>query len=289
MWRPSASMILLARVKSCTKSEFNYKILVQKRSGGISLGGMYAFPGGVFDEEDGSLERTSLRELYEETGILHYSAGDDLTKIREILKSNPSSFNSLIQESNFPPMYHYCTFLTPTFEKKRYSTVFFVSEICSTESRDIVADGIETELTMWLHPDEAIDMHTHQKIKMLPPQFYIFHELSKHHCIDQLMSVLSKGGPLHHQNGTASLDRKSKYHPDNLLALIDCRGYPAMQPSPIELDDNSIDEMPDSSVVVLSLPCDEHHHIYPGQADQRHRIYCGTPIGTGKYKLERNF
>jgi 8-oxo-dGTP pyrophosphatase MutT (NUDIX family) len=285
MWRPSASMILLSRLKCCVKTDFNYKILVQKRGGNISLGGMYAFPGGVFDEEDSNLERTVLRELYEETGILHYSAGSDRETLRGQLKATPSSFNSLIKEPSFPPMYHYCTFVTPTFEKKRYSTAFFISEICSTESTDIVADGTETELNEWLDPTEAIGMHTQGKIKMLPPQFYIFHELSKHRCIDKLIIELSKGS----QYSAFSPDRKSRFHPDKLMGMIDCRGYPAMQPSPVEADKTSIGDASEDSIVTLSLPCDEFHHIYPGQEGQRHRIYCGKPIGTGTYKLEKNY
>lgn len=279
MWRPSASMILLKRLTKPTTSGYNYKILCQKR-GNISNRGLYAFPGGAYDKEDISLLKTALRELYEETGILHYHGNDnEFSMLRRQLDSDPEYVHSLWgAASNIPEVFHYCTFITPIFEKKRFSTMFFLSEICHTRTDNMVTDGAEVELNHWLDPAVVLFMHQQADIKMLPPQFYIFHNLSRHRCIDGLLTELRE---VSREN-----TKSRRYCPDEVTTTTDCRGYPPMRPTPVTAQMPSGDDV--DAVVTLALPLDEQHDVYPGASGDRHRIRAVKPIGTGSYSFEVN-
>lgn len=222
---------------------------------------------------------TSLRELFEETGIL---LGQPVThqdlpcraaidSERQSLKKDPSAFQRILHgystSARVDDLLHFCTFITPTFEKRRYETHFFAAEVDEADCSAMAADGHETAALLWLDPAEAVELQKTKKISFLPPQFYIFNTLSKSQDIDSIFSTES-----------ISLN---KYNRKTGVAT-DFRGLPAILPTVVRSAAST------GAAVTLALPFDEAHDQWPGDAGSRHRIVCGTPIGYGDYILEDN-
>lgn len=278
-WRLSASTVLLRR---CAKlsSGYDYKVLFLKR-GNISLAGMHAFPGGAHELSDKCMKETALRELFEETGVLP-GLGSSVTERsieywRKELRKDAKQFHHCITdlkiEIDFATLHHFCTFVTPIFEKKRFITPFFLTEVCENSCKFLEADGFETESVNWVDPSEALQMNVQGHMKYLPPQFYIMHELSKHVYLDDVLQCVHTQPPLAHTDDA--------YSAENIMTKFDVRGYPPMQPEVLK-------EESDGTKVVLSLPFDEAHVAHKGSDRQRHRMHCPLPMGSGGYELEQN-
>ncbi|KAK3273331.1 hypothetical protein CYMTET_18419 [Cymbomonas tetramitiformis] len=276
LWRLSATTIVLRRLKT-TGSNFDYKILLQKR-GNISRAGMYTFPGGVHEKEDNDLRMTAIRELFEEAGVLlcdRYCGDvseDSFNAWRSSVRQDPSQFQEMLNQlharTRSSELHHFCTFMTPKREKRRYTTLFFIAEVSDDECRFMKADGTETASLSWVDPDEALKLNASGKIAIMPPQFYVLKELSQFTSIQEIISALQT-------------EKGYEFSTDVAQALFDVRGFPAMQPHPIPQDSSE-------PTIALCLPYDEVHPEMPGGIGKRHRIYSKAPLGTGGYSLEKN-
>jgi 8-oxo-dGTP pyrophosphatase MutT (NUDIX family) len=260
---------------------------------------MFTFPGGAYDDSDQSLKITAIRELFEETGVvLNINIPHDLKKTmsttnrslkewRKLVQSNPTKYSeflssissSFIESSNYSNLYHFCTFITPDFEPKKFTTLFYLTEFPSHKSHQLEADGYETDSLLWLTPHEALEQNSQGQMVFLPPQFYILSELislssnsSSFSTLDQLFSTLS-------------ISPCSVSHfPQQIEGLIDCRGYPALKPYPLATPSGS------QSSMTLTLPYDECHPFHPPRQEGKkyHRIECRLPMGQGGYTLRKS-
>lgn len=227
------------------------------------------------------MRATALRELLEETGIhlqnppsvpgkqITAPSREDIQKARGQLRTHPSHYRRLTDEMQWPPprqdILHYCTFVTPTFEKRQYETHFYLAEVSEEECETMSADGEETAALMWLNPAEAVSMQQNAQISFLPPQYYIFNDFSKNKDIDDLLGRIKKGAKAEGGKG------------------LDARGYPAMRPERLS---PAFSESEPSSLT-LTLPFDEAHTEWPGRPGQTHRIICGLPMGSSSFCLEK--
>lgn len=305
----SAITILLRPKAKKLGSRYNYEILCLKR-GNISRSGMWTFPGGTYEESDNNLMVTAVRELFEETGVTLFQnpfSNQSISAVlisdwRKNIRNDSKKFANFLQEmgdisvSEFD-LHHYCTFSTPSFEKRKYTTLFFLGKFITNNYDHIIADGSETAMLKWLDPLEAMANNASGLMPYLPPQHYIFHELSAFFDIDDAFSSLHTNSP--------PCGGNSVYSPLNVPHLIDARGFPLMQPVVVDRGDDS-----DTGTLTLCMPGDiayrhassdtpfvcrdaydktiDHSDIdRKGGADRHHRIYCTLPMGTG-YRLVRN-
>ena len=281
--RLSATTILLRRVRPNPSSRYDYQLLMQKR-GNISRAGTYTFPGGVFEDSDRHVKVTAVRELFEETGVLLRDRAMPLDPVvleswRLRVHDDPSKFDSMLQVLNIDikdgeKLQHFCTFITPEFEKRKYTTLFFLTEGSEAELRGMAADGTETETLEWLDPEEALAKNRTGEMKFLPPQFYVLSELSHYFEINRVFShLLECTQDYAHGDVTALFSRR------NAKERVDGRGFPAMQPHPVPGEDKK--------TIVLTLPYDAEHHQYPGRPSQVHRVVAHMPMGIGRYFLRK--
>jgi hypothetical protein len=190
----------------------------------------------------------------------------DVQSSRSLLRSNPNQFDSILQNLHISPranMLHYCTFMTPTFEKRQYETHFFLAEVGEEECQTMEADGEETESLLWLNPVEAMEMQRDGNISFLPPQYYIFDDFAKDGDIDALVSRLTP---------VVGKQREDK--------RLDARGFPPMRPCLVH-------DASTAASMTLALPYDEAHEEWPGRPGQMHRVLCGLPMGRGEYTLQK--
>mgnify|MGYP000901319656 CR=1 FL=1 len=275
LWRLSSTCVLLRqRAKSAAASNYDYQVLLQKR-GNVSRKGTFVFPGGVYEEEDQDLKTTALRELFEETGVLlcsghrlnSASVWEWRKKVHEKAGAFPDMLSTLRVSMRYSALKHFCTFVTPEMEKRKYTTLFFLAESSEADLRFLEADGLETSSLAWVDPGEAIEYNNSGKMPFLPPQFYVFKVLSQYHSIGEIReNIFDQGG------------EGSDFSSSNAGSLIDMRGFPAMQPHPLFKESTK-------EKIVMALPFDSAHHKFPGRAGQKHRINCRMPMGKGGYEL----
>lgn len=139
-----------------------------------------------------TLALTAARECFEETGLLPWAApvdgpaaGEGSLGQRDAVREQASAFQPVMECTGVPrsaeergpwlgetliPMGR---FITPTFEKRRYDTAFFLSTVDEDSLPAGVAeeDGSETTSLLWLTPEEALAGHANGKFRMLPPQW----------------------------------------------------------------------------------------------------------------------
>eukprot|EP00656_Telonema_subtile_P025729 TRINITY_DN27768_c0_g1_i1.p1 TRINITY_DN27768_c0_g1~~TRINITY_DN27768_c0_g1_i1.p1 ORF type:complete len:281 (-),score=42.57 TRINITY_DN27768_c0_g1_i1:99-941(-) len=269
--RLSASCVILKRE---TGGDRDFSVLMQRRGRTISRAGFFVFPGGVHEPSDTDLKATAARELFEESGILLSDTppASSLKPWRKTVHDNPAQFDVMLAQLGANvrrgSLHHYVTFITPSFETRKYTTLFFLAEITEREACAGLADGHETEELQWMDPSEALAKLARGEIQMLPPQFYVLSELCQHKKLDAVLEQVSAARLSEQVSVETCVDR------------LDARGYPAMQPLPVQTDDEQ--------GITLALPKDEEHHQFPGVKGARHRIVCRLPVGQGNYVLQRN-
>jgi 8-oxo-dGTP pyrophosphatase MutT (NUDIX family) len=146
----------------------------------------------------------AIRETFEEAGILlggkttgnFVSFHDEkvlkrFNDYRHQLNASQITLAEIAQKekiSFFPDaLIPYAHWITPEFEKKRFSTRFFLAKLPPNQTP--VADAIELTKSLWVTPQEALEMHREQKIILMPPTFKTIEELSAFRDIDELFSA----------------------------------------------------------------------------------------------------
>ena len=170
----------------------------------------------VFDPcrllQDSSLPRekalgffiAAIRETFEEAGILlggkttgnFVSFHDEkvLKRFNDYRRELNSSQITLVEiarkENIFLFLYTlipYSHWITPEFEKKRFNTRFFLAKL--PPGQTTVADAMELTESLWVTPQEALEMHRRKKIILMPPTLKTIEELFAFRNIDELFSA----------------------------------------------------------------------------------------------------
>jgi 8-oxo-dGTP pyrophosphatase MutT (NUDIX family) len=170
----------------------------------------------VFDPsrllQDGSLSSekarrffiAAIRETFEESGILlggkttgyFVSFRDEkvLKRFNDYRHQLNASQITLVdiarkEEISFFPdaLIPYAHWITPEFEKKRFSTRFFLAELPPDQTP--VADAMELTESIWVTPQKALAMHRQKEIILMPPTLKTIEELSAFRDIKELFSA----------------------------------------------------------------------------------------------------
>lgn len=197
--RPSASVIVI--------NGQNEVLLVQRNPKSRSFAGAHVFPGGNFDPvQDGSLELTAIRELFEETGLLLASplTGDrnrtpsnkTLDTARELVHSQQLQFRDFLSRHALAPhvksLLPFTQWVTPPSIPRRFRTSFYVAflEDRTTEFEGFAAGkkhdrlptpdgGQEVIAARFVHPLAALAESRAHEIALMPPQVYLLTTLAE--------------------------------------------------------------------------------------------------------------
>jgi 8-oxo-dGTP pyrophosphatase MutT (NUDIX family) len=148
----------------------------------------------------------AVRETFEESGVL--LAGADA---RSVVDSDPTSDPSWeadrqglidrrfslsellvrrelrLRADLLRPWAHW---VTPEVEPKRYDTRFFVAAMpVGQRTRQV---GGESDRTVWLRPQEAIDRHAAGELAMLPPTVFTLAELTTYSSVDSVLEAANE-------------------------------------------------------------------------------------------------
>lgn len=226
--RVSSSVILVRKSATPTMGQ-DYQILLLKRNPGISFGGLYAFPGGMVEQQDhvepwrdqmphffaetGKKHQDFtkrvcvLRELFEETNYLFATKNgneakevdslenykgthkEDFLKFSKACGINPDLDNLRGFQRVASPIGFH-----PTNDTQFY--LYFMDEKKQQE-RPMILNHEEFTEHKWLSPDEALQMYSDKQIPLFPPQLFLitflkFLSNSYNHLKDEVAAKLQQ-------------------------------------------------------------------------------------------------
>ncbi len=156
--RQAASVILLRG------GEETLEVLLVKRTPEARfMGGVWVFPGGAVDADegdgDGAHRLAAVRELQEEASI-ELSGPDELVK--------------------------FSRWITPAVVKTRFDTHFFLGTL--PEGQEPAIDGQECVDLGWFSPRAALDAHAQEEILLVFPTIKHLEQLSEFATVEELLA-----------------------------------------------------------------------------------------------------
>lgn len=146
--------------------------LMLRKNSKIAFGGMWVFPGGRIDAEDGEghddMEQcariAAAREAMEEAG----------------LDVDPGA---MCWFSHWTP---------PAVGNRRFETWFFAAR---APKGDVCIDDGEITESQWITPQEALDKQARGEVELVPPTYLSLHYLAKHSPTSEALAVLDAQDP----------------------------------------------------------------------------------------------
>ena len=179
-----ATKILPAATVSLLRDrDDGFETLMLRKNSKIAFGGMWVFPGGRVDDQDGEpgdepvtrARIAAVREAEEEAS----------------LKLDPAD---LVWFSHWTP---------PPIHIRRYSTWFFAAR---TPASDVTIDDGEITESQWIRPGTALAKRGKQEIELVPPTLITLHYLSGYETVDAALAGLAAGGVRHYVTRVAPSD-----------------------------------------------------------------------------------
>ena len=170
--RPVSELVPAATVILLRDAPEGPETLMLRKNSRVAFGGMWVFPGGRVDDEDGApgdemLERArfaAVREAEEESSV-QLTASD------------------LVWVSHWTP---------PEVEIRRFSTWFFAARAPDT---DVEIDDGEITASQWVRPSDALTQQREREIELAPPTFVTLHTLSQYPTVDAALEGLAAEEP----------------------------------------------------------------------------------------------
>ena len=211
--RPAATVMLL-------RDTFGpLEVFMMRRTTKAAFaGGMYVFPGGAVDVADGdgdssrgdtSYEMASIRECFEEAGVLLACDGDGctvrfdapdvqarFTAYRHVVHAGERSMTSVLDAEGLTPrlgdLAWVAHWITPFGEVRRFDTRFYVAAM--PDDQDPLHDDVETVDSLWVEPSVALERAMAGELLMLPPTTANLRFLADHGSVDHALDAARRVG-----------------------------------------------------------------------------------------------
>jgi 8-oxo-dGTP pyrophosphatase MutT (NUDIX family) len=172
---PAATVILLRDTSD------GLETLMLRKNSRISFGGMWVFPGGKIDSDDGEPDAAmesrarvaAAREAREETGLA-VEPGD------------------MVWFSHWTP---------PPMGNRRFATWFYAAPAPAVE---VTIDQGEIIESRWISAIDAMAQQASGEIELAPPTYVTLHYLSRYSDTSAALSGLGAGEPRHYATHIAS-------------------------------------------------------------------------------------
>ena len=174
--RDAAAVILIRERAVSGEAEI---FMLRRHSGASFMARSYVFPGGTADPGDRDLEETAVRELFEEAGVLlghGVVPSTSLTGWRRQVRDG-ASLVALAASAGVrldtETLHYFAHWITPSFERKRFSARFFIAKLPSGQTPSF--DNLETVDQIWVTPEEALKRT--RELRLPPPQLRTMYDL----------------------------------------------------------------------------------------------------------------
>ena len=179
----------------------------------------------------------ACRELFEEAGVLLATSAAEpadegeqrhwgqLIKNREAVAGGHESFEELLRKEslqlNAQNLGYWAHWITPSAEKRRFDTRFFVAKLPSGQSPS--ADGREITETRWMTPVAALQAQRDGSIFLPPPTLRTLEDISLFQTQKDLFAFANKQTPF------AIMPKISKAGTDTSIVLPWDREYATLE------------------------------------------------------------
>ena len=199
--RPAATIIVLRPQLDTGAAE----VLLLQRSRKVGFfPRAWVFPGGRLDDEDHHLTYrgqvpglpadaapfavAAIRECFEESGIW-LGRGTPAPELRDRLLDTRTG---IVPEDGITPdlsrLRQWAWWATPTAEKRRYDTRFFITCLGHAESAHATHDTRETVDSQWMTPAAAVHAARAGELFVAPPTWRTLQELAEFSSLDAIWS-----------------------------------------------------------------------------------------------------
>ena len=170
-----AELVAAATVVLLRDTSDGLETLMLRKNSKIAFGGMWVFPGGRIDDDDGSPDD----EMVDRARIAAAREADEEASLR----LDP---RDLVWFSHWTP---------PPVEIRRFSTWFFAAPAPAHE--ETIDDG-EIVDSRWLSPRAALEQQRAGDIELVPPTFVTLHYLQPFATAAEALQGLAPEGPRHY-------------------------------------------------------------------------------------------
>lgn len=206
-----------------------FKVFLVKRHGKSGfMASAHVFPGGVIEEDDSSFERychgrspsecagvlnetneslalrahvAAIRETFEEAAMLLCTGSsvneDERTQARDELNDGTIHFGDVLERFDsrldLAELHPFARWITPTVERRRYDTHFFLT--IAEEHESGVHDEREVTAGDWLDPAYAIEAANAGEIILPPPTLHTLLLLAGCESIEQALQLCPPSPP----------------------------------------------------------------------------------------------
>ena len=163
---PAATVVLLR------DGTDGMETLMLRKNSKIAFAGMWVFPGGRIDVEDG----TDNEDMEQRARIAAAREAQE----EATLEINPAS---MCWFSHWTP---------PALGNRRFETWFFAAPAPAGEVR---IDNGEITDSQWITPQQALEKHRSGDIELVPPTYVSLHYLAEHDCTKTALAALDDQEP----------------------------------------------------------------------------------------------
>jgi 8-oxo-dGTP pyrophosphatase MutT (NUDIX family) len=165
-----AATVLLLR-----DGESGMETLMLRKNSKIAFGGMWVFPGGRIDDDDGA-ENAPMEDR-----ARHAAAREAMEEVELKVAAEDMAWFS-----HWTP---------PELGNRRFITWFFAAP--APEGVVTIDDG-EIKESQWLSPADALVKHRAGDIEIVPPTYVTLHYLSAYTSVEEAMVALEQVEPRHY-------------------------------------------------------------------------------------------
>lgn len=173
--KANAELIPAATVVLLRDGPHGMETLMLRKNSRIAFAGMWVFPGGKIDAEDGA-------------------GSEDMAHRARIAASREAMEEASLQIEP-GDMCWFSHWTPPALGNRRFATWFFAAMAPQGEVR--IDDGEITE-SQWITPQQALAQHRKGEIELVPPTYVSLHYLAQHTSADAALAVLTAQAARHY-------------------------------------------------------------------------------------------
>jgi len=180
---PSTPLRLAATALPIRDTSTGLEVLMVKRNQELTFGGMWTFPGGVFEPEDGPVPEISdeFSTNWASPAMLATAANAAARETREETAIRVSTAT----------LAWYSHWIPPTSARKRYATWFFLAPESAGE---VEVDERENSDARWVHAGDAIANRAGD-LAMIAPTWCTLYDIAKATTVSALLDETITQGP----------------------------------------------------------------------------------------------